>query len=63
MIREIKDLIERYQLRTLWFYDDTFNMNKARVERICDLILEKKLDIISPVPSGWIWPTRPFSRR
>ena len=45
VISEIEALIDRYQLRTIWFYDDTFNMNKARVERICELILEKKLDI------------------
>jgi len=38
-------LIEKYGVRIIFFFDDTFNVNKKRVEEICDLLLEKKLDI------------------
>jgi anaerobic magnesium-protoporphyrin IX monomethyl ester cyclase len=32
-------------VQVIFFFDDTFNVNKKRVEEICNLILEKKLDI------------------
>lgn len=45
VVTEVEEIIERYGLKTIWFYDDTFNMNKARAEKICDLIIDKKLGI------------------
>ena len=45
VIDEIEGLIEQYGVKVIFFYDDTFNVNTKRVERICDLIIERKLDI------------------
>lgn len=45
VVQEIENLIERYGVKVIFFFDDTFNANPKRLERICDLILERKLDI------------------
>jgi radical SAM superfamily enzyme YgiQ (UPF0313 family) len=45
VLREIEHLQERYGAKVIWFYDDTFNFHPSRTERICDLIIERKLDI------------------
>jgi radical SAM superfamily enzyme YgiQ (UPF0313 family) len=45
VLREIEHLRERYGAQVIWFYDDTFNFNPARAERICDMIIERRLDI------------------
>ncbi len=38
-------MIDRYNAKAIWFYDDTFNYNPQRARRICDMIIERKLDI------------------
>jgi anaerobic magnesium-protoporphyrin IX monomethyl ester cyclase len=45
VVDEIQGLIERYGVKVIFFFDDTFNVNTKRVERICDLIIERDLDI------------------
>lgn len=45
VIDEIEGLIERYGIKVIFFFDDTFNVNSKRVEKICDLIIERNLDI------------------
>ncbi len=45
VVREIEEHVRERGARVIFFYDDTFNANPKRVERICDLILERKLDI------------------
>jgi radical SAM superfamily enzyme YgiQ (UPF0313 family) len=45
VVDEIQELIDRYGVKVIFFFDDTFNVNKKRVEHICDLIIERKLDI------------------
>ena len=45
VVDEIEGLIERYGIKVIFFFDDTFNVNSKRVEKICDLIIERKLDI------------------
>jgi anaerobic magnesium-protoporphyrin IX monomethyl ester cyclase len=45
VVDEIEGLIERYGAKVIFFFDDTFNVNTKRVERICDLIIERNLDI------------------
>lgn len=45
VLAEIEHLIQKYDARYIWFYDDTFNYNPARVHRIMDMILERKLNI------------------
>jgi anaerobic magnesium-protoporphyrin IX monomethyl ester cyclase len=45
VVREIERHIRTYGIKVVFFYDDTFNANPKRAEAICDLILERKLDI------------------
>jgi len=45
VIAEIEQLVEKYKTQVIFFFDDTFNANPKRVEKICDLLLERKLDI------------------
>ena len=45
VLREIEHVMDRYGARVIWFYDDTFNASPKRVDRICDLILERGLNI------------------
>jgi anaerobic magnesium-protoporphyrin IX monomethyl ester cyclase len=45
IVREIEEHIRERGARVIFFYDDTFNANPKRVEAICDLIIQKKLDI------------------
>ena len=44
-VKEVEVLVEHYGAKVVWFYDDTFNYNVKRVERICDLLIERQLNI------------------
>ena len=45
IITEIEYLIRKYGVRVIYFCDDTFNASPRRVEEICELMLERKLNI------------------
>jgi len=45
VVDEIEMHVRERGVRVVFFYDDTFNASPKRVERICDLIFERKLDI------------------
>jgi radical SAM superfamily enzyme YgiQ (UPF0313 family) len=45
VVDEIQGLIDRYGVKVIFFFDDTFNVNKKRVEEICDLIIQRNLEI------------------
>jgi len=45
VVDEIQRLQERYGVREVSFYDDTFTIFKQQVSRLCDLILERKIDL------------------
>ena len=45
VVREIEQLKERYGIQVVFFFDDTFNANPQRAEDICDLIIDRNLDI------------------
>jgi len=42
---EIKDLIERYKIKEISFYDDTFTTSRRNVRELCSIILNEKIDI------------------
>ncbi len=46
MVEEIEFLIRNYGKKIFVFGDNSFNIDLARVERFCDLLLEKKIDIL-----------------
>jgi len=45
LVNEIEVLQARYGIREVSFYDDTFTIYKQNVARMCDLIIERKIDI------------------
>jgi radical SAM superfamily enzyme YgiQ (UPF0313 family) len=45
VVREIEQLQARYGIKVVFFFDDTFNANPKRADAICDLMIERKLDV------------------
>jgi len=52
VIEEIKLLRDKYGIKVIHFWDDTFTMDKKRAIRICELIKKENIDIT------WICETR-----
>lgn len=45
IMEEIKLLRENYKTEALWIFDDTFTVNRKRVEEFCDRLLRNNQDI------------------
>lgn len=45
VVREIELLQERYGIKAVFFYDDTFNASPKRADAICDLMIARNLNI------------------
>jgi len=45
VVDEIQMLIEQFGIKEIWFVDDTFTIDKNRVMQICNMIMERNLDI------------------
>ena len=52
VIAEIETLIKRYNIRDFEILDDCFNFDLPRAKRICDLIVEKRLDVKLALVNG-----------
>lgn len=52
VVAEIEFLHSRFGLTDFEFYDDTFNFDRDRTRKICDLIVEKRLRINLYFPNG-----------
>lgn len=46
VVEEIKEVSRTYKTKYFSFEDDTFTLNRKRVEAICDLLIDEKLDIL-----------------
>ena len=46
IVAEMELLVNHYGAKEIQFYDDTFTVNKRRVLRLCELLIQKKLNII-----------------
>jgi anaerobic magnesium-protoporphyrin IX monomethyl ester cyclase len=46
MVQELEHLVSNYGKKIFVFGDNTFNADLKRVEAFCDLLLEKKLDVL-----------------
>ena len=46
MIREVEFLVNNYGKKIFVFGDNSFNVNLQRVEKFCDLLLEKNIEIL-----------------
>ena len=45
VIKEMKHLHDTYGIKDLEIFDDTFTLNKRRVEKICQMMIDQKVDI------------------
>lgn len=45
VIEEIKLLVDKYKIKELAIWDDTFTLNKQRVIDICNLLIKEKINI------------------
>ena len=45
ILEEIVFLKEKYHIKEVIFYDDTFTLNRERVKKLCQLLIEKRADI------------------
>ena len=45
VIFELEHLIEKYGTKAIFFYDDLFTMNKKRTFELCNLMIERGLDL------------------
>ena len=52
VVEEIKLLVSKYNIRELHFEDDNLTLSKARIKRICDLLIEQNLDVTWTTPNG-----------
>jgi len=52
VVDEIEQLVSTYKIKQIDFYDDNMTLDKKRMETICDLIVEKDLDIEWYTPNG-----------
>ncbi len=52
VIKEIETLIKKYGIKRIEFEDDNLTLEKTRINKICDLIIEKKLNIEWATPNG-----------
>lgn len=52
VVEEIEHLIQTYNIKQIDFFDDNMLLHKKRVEHICNLIVERGLDIEWYVPTG-----------
>lgn len=52
VVAEIEYLINNFGVRQIDILDDNFSMNIERAEKICDMIADRKLDILITFPNG-----------
>lgn len=52
VLREIDFLVKRYGIKEIHFLDDNISVSKTRLEKICDGIIKRKLDIKWTCPNG-----------
>jgi len=52
VVDEIEQVVNTYSIKQIDFFDDNMTLIKKRVENICDLIVERGLDIDWYVPTG-----------
>jgi len=52
VVAELEHLVETYGVKEIAFLDDNLSVNRKRLHGICDLIIEKGLDIKWSTPNG-----------
>ena len=46
VLGEIEGLVDNYGVRALYFYDDAFTADKKKARKVCEALIEKKLQLI-----------------
>src|SRR3990172_610260 len=52
VVEELEELKNKYKINEIHFEDDNISLNKKRMNRLCDLIIEKDLDMTWTTPNG-----------
>jgi len=52
VVDELEQIVNTYSIKQIDFFDENMTLNKKRVEDICDLIMERGVDIDWYVPNG-----------
>ena len=52
VLEEMETIIRTYGIRDFELVDDIFNLDKKRVKRICDLIIQRNLNVRLAFPNG-----------
>jgi magnesium-protoporphyrin IX monomethyl ester (oxidative) cyclase len=52
VVEEIEELVSDYKIREIHFEDDNLTLSRQRMIKICDLIVERGLDISWTTPNG-----------
>ena len=52
VVGEIEQIVHDFGVRQIDFLDDNVSFDRARMERICDLLIEKRLDVEWCTPNG-----------
>jgi len=45
IVAEVENALSHFKHRSIFFYDDNFTADRKRITEVCDLIIEKKLDL------------------
>jgi len=45
IIEELEELINQFNIKEIFFYDDVFTLNQSRIKKLCKEIINHKLDI------------------
>jgi anaerobic magnesium-protoporphyrin IX monomethyl ester cyclase len=45
VVSEVEFLVQEYDIGAILFYDDNFTLNRRRVHAICDLMVERNVDV------------------
>jgi len=52
VVEEIEELVNKYRIKEIHFIDDNISLDKKRIADICELIIERNLDISWTTPNG-----------
>ena len=52
VVDEIEELVKDYGIREIDFLDDSISVSRERLQRICELLIERKLSIKWATPNG-----------
>ncbi len=52
VVEELEELKNKYKINEIHFEDDNISLNKKRMNRLCDLMIEKDLNMTWTTPNG-----------